>query len=87
LNSPDDLPVDGELALWWKIPMSIVNLSAALMTAALFMAASAVAQTIWHGGNADGKVVERRCVAHAMPSEVAIFSGGARGTAGFIASK
>jgi hypothetical protein len=71
--------------------MSILNLSAALMTAALFMAATAVAQTIWHGGNADGKVAERRCVAHAMPTETAIlsaiFSGGTRGRSESIASK
>jgi hypothetical protein len=71
--------------------MSILNLSAALMTAVLFMAASAVAQTIWHGGNADGKVAERRCVVHAIPSETAmlsaIASGGTRVRSGSLASR
>jgi len=71
--------------------MSILNLSAVLMTAGLFMAAAAISQTIWHDGSAHKKVVESRCFARSMPTQEAILSaiilGSVRGKSGSVASK
>ena len=71
--------------------MSILNLSAVLMTAGLFMATAVFAQTIWHDSGAHRKVVESRCVAHSAPTQAAILtaiiSGTMRGKSGSIASK
>ena len=71
--------------------MSILNLSAVLMTASLFMAAAAFAQTIWHDGSAHGKVGESRCLAHSMPTEAgistAILSSRIHSKSGSVASR
>jgi hypothetical protein len=71
--------------------MSILNLSAVVMTAGLFMAAAAFAQTVWHDGSAHKKVVESRCFAHSMPSQAvylsAVIPGSMRGQPGSVAPR
>jgi len=71
--------------------MSVLNLSAVLMTAGLFMASAAFAQTIWHDSSGHRKVAESRCLAHSTPTQAAIlsaiFSSSVRGKSGAIPSE